>query len=200
MENLADYLSGLGVYDDVVSVGWVLLVAVDGKSANVLTLPALQVEDHSDVFGEVLQVPLIDQAIDLAGFFVAFDLRVGIVRHGDEADAPDWKQTMDVLLHQLHVPGEAGLGFAEDDLEFLSFRRSQHPVEIRAETVGPGVVLVAVDGVDVPAVVNGVAGQQRFLVLDTLGFDLMLVFILLTQADIDCTENLLHLLEGVTAR
>ena len=28
----------------------------------------------------------------------------------------------------------------------------------------------------------------------------MLVFVLLAQAYIDCTENLLHLLEGVTAR
>lgn len=48
--------------------------------------------------------------------------------------------------------------------------------------------------------VDGVGGQQRFLVLDALGFGLVLVFILLTQAYIDRTENLLHLLEGVTAR
>ena len=47
--------------------------------------------------------------------------------------------------------------------------------------------------------VNGIVGQQGFLVLDALRFRLVLVFILLTQAYIDCTENLLHLLEGVTA-
>ena len=47
--------------------------------------------------------------------------------------------------------------------------------------------------------VNGVVGQQGFLVLDALGFGLVLVFILPAQAYIDCTENLLHLLEGVTA-
>ena len=106
---------------------------------------------------------------------------------------------MDVLLHQFHVPGEAGLGFAEDNLKLLRFCRSQHPVEVRAKAVGTGVVLVAVDGVDVPAVVDGVVGQQGFLVLDAFGFDLVFVFILLTQSYIDCTENLLHLLEGVTA-
>ena len=37
-------------------------------------------------------------------------------------------------------------------------------------------------------------GQQRLLVLDALGFRLMLIFILLTQACIDCTKDLLHLL------
>lgn len=200
LEDFADYLGGFGINDDVVFVGWILFVAIDGKSANVLTLPALQVEDHADVFGEVFQVPFVHQAVDLAGFFVALDLRVGVVRHGDEADAPDGKQAVDVLLHQFHVPGKAGLGFAEDDLELLLLRRRQHPVEVRPEAVRAGVVLVAVDGVDVPAVVDGVGGQQGFLVLDALGLNLVLVFILLAQAYIDCTENLLHLLEGVTAR
>lgn len=136
----------------------------------------------------------------MTGFFVTLDLRVGIVRHSNEADAPDGKQTVDVLLHQFHIPGEAGLGFAEDDLELLLLRRRKHPVKVRPETVCTGVVLVAEDGIDVPAVVHGVGSQQRFLVLDALGLGLVLVFILLTQANINCTENLLHLLEGVTAR
>ena len=43
-------------------------------------------------------------------------------------------------------------------------------------------------------------GQQRLLVLDALGFRLLLVFVLLTQSCIDCTKDLLHLLQGVTAR
>lgn len=200
MENLADYLCGLGVNDDVIFIGRVLLIAVDGKATDVLALPALQVKDHADVLGEVLQIPFVDQAVDLTGFFIAFDLCVGVVGHGDETDAPDGKQAVNVLLHQLHVPGEAGLGFAEDDPELLLLRCRKHSVEVRAETVSAGIVLVAVDGVDIPAMVNGVVGQQGFLVLDTLGFRLVLVFILLTQAYIDCTENLLHLLEGVTAR
>ena len=106
---------------------------------------------------------------------------------------------MDVLFYQLHVPGKAGLGFAEDDMELLLLRRSQHPVKIRAKPVGSGVILVAIGGVDIPAMVSGIVGQQGFLVLDTLGFGLMPVFILLTQAYINRTENLLHPLEGVTA-
>ena len=47
--------------------------------------------------------------------------------------------------------------------------------------------------------VNGVAGQQRLLVLDALRLGLLLVFILLTQSCIDRAKDLLHLLQGVTA-
>lgn len=60
MEYLADYLSGFGIDDDTVFICRVLFVAVDGKSADVLPLPALQVEDHADVFRKVLQIPLVD--------------------------------------------------------------------------------------------------------------------------------------------
>jgi len=48
--------------------------------------------------------------------------------------------------------------------------------------------------------VDGIVGQQGLLVLDALGFRLVLVFVLLTQAYIDRAKYLLHLLEGVTAR
>jgi hypothetical protein len=49
-------------------------------------------------------------------------------------------------------------------------------------------------------VIDGVAGQQGFLVLDAFRLGLMLVFVLLTQACIDCAKDLLHLLQGVTAQ
>ena len=107
---------------------------------------------------------------------------------------------MDVLLHQLHVPGKAGLALTEDDLEFLRLGGLDHAVEVRAAAVNARLVLITVNGVDIPPVVDGVAGQQRLLVLDALGFGLLLVFILLAQSCIDRTKDLLHLLQGVTAR
>ncbi len=158
LKNLTDYLGCLRINDDVVLVSGVFFVAIDGEPANVLSLPALQVKDHTDVFGEILQVPLIDQPVDLAGFLVAFDLGIGIVSYRDEADAPYGEQSVDVLLHQFHISGETGLGFAEDDLELLCLRCNQHPVEVRTEAVGAGVVFIAVDGVDVPSMVDGVVG------------------------------------------
>ena len=107
---------------------------------------------------------------------------------------------MDVLLHQLHVAGEPGLGFAQDDLEFLLLGSLDHAVKVRAVAVNTGEVLITVNCVDVPAVVDGVVGQQGFLVLDALGFGLVFVLILLTQPCIDRAKDLLHLLKGVTAR
>ena len=74
-----------------------------------------------------------------------------------------------------------------------------HAVEVRAVAVHPGEVLITKNRVNIPAVVDGVVGQQGFLVLDAFGLGLVLVFILLTQSCIDCTKDLLHLLKGVTA-
>ena len=148
----------------------------------------------------ILQVPFIHQAVDLPGLFVALDLRIGVVRHGDEADAPDWEQAMDVLFHQLHVAGKTGLALAQDDLEFFRLGGLDHAVEIGTVAVYPGEVLVAKNRVDIPPVVDGVSGQQGLLVLDALGLGLMLVFVLLTQSCIDRAKDLLHLLQGVTAR
>ena len=107
---------------------------------------------------------------------------------------------MDVLFNQFHVPGEAGLRFAQDDLEFFLLGRLDHAVEVRAVAVYPRKVLVAKNRVNIPPVVDGVAGQQRLLILDALRLGLMLVFILLTQSCIDRAKDLLHLLQGVTAQ
>ena len=178
----------------------VLPVAVDGKSANVLSLLPLHVKDHTDVFRQVLQIPLVNESVDLSGFFIALNLRVGVVGHSDEANPPDGEQTVDVLLHQLHVPGKSGLALAEDDLKFLLLGRLDHPVEVWTQAVGTGVVLVAVDMVDVPSPLHGVVDQKGLLVLDALGFLLLLVFVLLTQSCIDRTKNMSHLLKGVTAQ
>ena len=48
--------------------------------------------------------------------------------------------------------------------------------------------------------VDGVVGQQGFLVLDALGLRPVFVFILLTQSCIDRAKDLLHLLKGVIAQ
>ena len=130
-EDLPHYLRRLRVHQEMALIVRVLPVAVDGKAADVLPLPPLHVEDHADVLRQILQIPLVDESIDLAGFFVALDLRVGVVCHGDEADAPEGEQAVDVLLHQFHIPGEPGLTLAEEDLKLLLLGRLDHPVEVR---------------------------------------------------------------------
>ena len=106
---------------------------------------------------------------------------------------------MDVLLHQLHVAGKPGLALAENDLKFLLLGCLDHPIEVRTLAVSAGVIFIAVDVVDVPAALHGVADQQRLLVLNALGFRLLFIFVLLTQSCIDRTKYMLHLLKGVTA-
>lgn len=107
---------------------------------------------------------------------------------------------MDVLFNQFHVTGEAGLALAQDDLEFLLLCSLDHAVEVGAVTVHSRKIFITKYGVDVPPVVDGVAGQQGLLVLDAFGLGLVFVFILLTQSCIDRAKDLLHLLQGVTAR
>lgn len=106
---------------------------------------------------------------------------------------------MDVLFHQLHVTGEPGLALAENDLEFLLLGRLDHTVKVRPQAVCTGVVLIAVDVVDVPPPLHRIVDQQGFLVLYTLGFRFIFVFVLLTQPCINRAKDLLHLLQGVTA-
>ncbi len=54
----------------------VLLIAVDGERSDILPLPPLQVKDHADVFRQVLQIPLVHQAVDLPSpFWWPFTLR-----------------------------------------------------------------------------------------------------------------------------
>ena len=198
--DLPDHLRRFGVGDDVIFVRWVLAVAVDGETADVLALPPFQVKHHADVFRQVLQIPLVHQTVDLPGLLVALDLRVGVVCHRDEPDAPDREQAVDVFLYQLHIPGKAGLALAEDNLELSLLGGLDHAVEVGAAAVGPRPIFVAKNRVDVPPVVDGIAGQQRLLVLDALGFRLLLVLVLLAQSCIDRAKDLLLLLQGVTAR
>ena len=192
-EDLPNHLGSLRLNNEMVVILRVFLIAVDGKSADVPPLPPLHVKNHADIFGQVLQIPLVDQAVDLPGLFVALYLRVGIVGHGDEADAPDGKQAVDVFLHQLHIPGKAGLAFAEDNLKLFLLGRLNHPVEVGPQAVGAGVVLVTVDVVDVPPPLHCVRNKQGFLILDALGFRFVFVLVFFAQPGINRTKDRLHL-------
>ena len=74
-------------------------------------------------------------------------------------------------------------------MELLLLGRLDHSIEVRPQTVGAGVVLIAVDMVDIPAALYGVVDQQRLLVLDALGFGLLLIFVLLTQSCINRAKD-----------
>ena len=189
LKNLPYHLCRFRLHNEVVFIFGIFLVSVDGKSTDVLPLPPLHIKDHADVFRQILQIPLVDEAVDLPGLLVALDLSVSIVGHRNEANAPHGKQTVDVLLHQFHVTGKTGLALAENDLKLLIFGCLDHAVEIRPQAIGTGVVLIAVDMVDIPTALHGIVDQQRLLVLDALGFRLLLIFVLLTQSCINRAKD-----------
>ena len=189
LKDLPHHSRRLRLHNEMMFVVRIFLIAVDRKAADVLPLSPLHVKDHADVLGQILQIPLIDESVDLAGFFVALDLGIGVVRYRNKTNAPDGKQRVDVLFYQFHVAGKAGLALAEDNLELLFFRRFNHAVEVRPQTVRAGVILIAVNVVDVPPPLYGVTDEQRFLILDAFRFSLPFVFVLLTQSCINRTKD-----------
>lgn len=54
LKDLPHHLRRFRLDNEMVFIFRVLLIAVDGKSADVLTLPPLHIEDHADVLGKVL--------------------------------------------------------------------------------------------------------------------------------------------------
>ena len=100
------------VHDKMAFLLGVLLIAIEGKGADVKAVFPSIGENAADVFRHILQVPLVDQAVDLPGLFVALIGGVGVVHDADKADAPEREEAVDILFHQLQFAGEAGLSFA----------------------------------------------------------------------------------------
>ena len=100
---------------------------------------------------------------------------------------------MDVLFHQFHIPGKPGLALTENHLELPLLRRLDHFAKVRSVPVSAGVVLITIDMIDIPASLQRITDQQRFLVLNALRLILMLLLILLAQSGINRTENGCHL-------
>ena len=103
-------------------IGGVLAVAVQRKAGNVAPAVPLVVEHRPHIRGQILQIPLVDQAVDLTRLFPGRVLRIDMIQHRDEPHAPLREQPVQVALDQLHITGEARLGFRQNDLEFARLR------------------------------------------------------------------------------
>ena len=90
----------------------VLFVTIEGEGTNMKPVFPPVSQDAADVFRHILQIPLVHQAVDLPGLFVALVGRVRIIHQTDKADAPDREEAVDVPFHQLQLTGEAGLALA----------------------------------------------------------------------------------------
>lgn len=95
---------GFLVNDEMALPVGVLLVAIEGKGPDMKPVFPPVGQDAADIFRHVLQIPLIDQAVDLPGLFVALVGRIRVVHQTDKADAPDREEAVDVPFHQLQFP------------------------------------------------------------------------------------------------
>ena len=179
--------------DDQMSSGVrVLAVSVQRKGSDVLPLSPLVVQHRADVIGQVLQIPLIDQAVDLTGFLVGAVVGIHMIHHRDEAYPPLDELAVQVLFHQLHVPGKTGLGLGQHHIEPVLTGSFDHRVEGRTVPVDARIVLIRIDLVDIKTFLDRVLDQHRLLVLDALRFT-GLVFILLAQTAVNSCSHRLHL-------
>jgi len=165
-ENLTNNCGGFFVDGQFVSVLRVLDIAKAGKTAQILAVQHFGAENGADVLGQVLTVPFVDEAVDLACLFAALHACVHMVNHADEADAPQHELMMQVSFDKLHVARKAGLVFAKDDVELPRLCVLQERIESGAVAVEALAVVIAVDFMDCPVVLDGVFHEQELLVLD----------------------------------
>ena len=67
----------------------VFLVAIEGEGTDVKAVLTAVGQHGTDVLGHLLQIPFVDQSIDLTGLLVAFVGGIGIVYQADKPNPPD---------------------------------------------------------------------------------------------------------------
>ena len=172
----------------------IFLVAVECKSADMKSVFAAIGENGTDIFRHVLQIPFIDQTIDLSGLFVTLVRRISIVNQTDKADTPDREQPVDILFYQLQFTGKTRLALAKNDVKLMRFCIVQQALEFRSVSVRTSVVVITVNTVYIPALLNGIFQQHSLLILDAVAVIrfLFLVAVFFRQTAIN--RNLFHLL------
>lgn len=136
-KDFPNHSSGFLINDEVAFLLRVLLISVRGEGPNMEAIDPPVRKDAANILGHVLQIPLVYKPVDLAGLFVSLVGCIRIVHNTDEPDAPDGKQTVDVLLHKFQLAGEPGLGLTEDDVKPVQFRIFQQPVKFRRRRSEP---------------------------------------------------------------
>ena len=137
---------------------------------------------------------VLDQTIDLTGFLVALVRRISVVNQTDKADAPNGEKPIDILFYQFQFAGKTGLALAKNDVKLMCFGIVQQTLEFRPIPVRTGVIIIAVNVIYFPALLNGIFQQHGLLILDAVAVIrfLFLVAVFFRQSAIN--RNLFHLL------
>ena len=128
------------------------------------------VEHGAHIGGQVFQIPLVDQTIDLSGLLVRGIIRIHMVYHRNEADAPLHELSVQIFFHEFHVTGKTGLRFGQYHIKLMFACGLQHRVECRTVPVDAGIILIRIDLVNIKSFLNGVLDEHRLLILNALRF------------------------------
>ena len=158
--------SGFRINEQMSFLLRVFLIAIECEGTDVkAAFPAVG-QHGTDIFRHILQIPFVDQPVDLAGLLVAPVGCIRVVNQTDKADPPKREQPVDVLFHQLQFTGKPGLTFAEDDIEPVRFGVIQQAGEFRAVPIGTRVIIIAVNVIYFPPLPDGIFQQHGFLIAD----------------------------------
>ena len=143
------------------------------------------VKHRSDIGGQIFQIPFVDQAVDLARFFVRGIVGIHMVYHRNEADSPLHELSVQIFFHEFHVTGKTGLRFGQYHIKLMFACGLQHRIECRTVPVDAGIILIRIDLVNIKSFLNGVLEEHRLLILNALRFA-NFIFIFFAQAAINC--------------
>jgi len=164
---------------------WVFAVSIPCKRADEQSLFPLVVKHRADIGGQIFQIPFVDQAVDLARFFVRGIVGIHMVYHRNEADSPLHELSVQIFFHEFHVTGKTGLRFGQYHIKLMFACGLQHRIERRTVPVDAGIILIRIDLVNIKSFLNGVLEQHRLLILNALRFA-NFIFIFFAQAAINC--------------
>ena len=134
-------------------------------------------QNASDIFRHILQIPLVDQTVDLSGFLVTLVRRICIIDNAHKTNAPNREQAVDILLHQFQLSGKSRLGFAEDNIKLPCLCIRQEPLELRSVAISTRIIVVAVNIVDIPALAIGILNEHSLLVLNAVAVLVLIQFV-----------------------
>ena len=171
---------------------WVFAVSIPCKRADEQPLFPLVVKHRADIGGQIFQIPLVDQAVDLTGFFICGIVGIHMVNDSNKPNAPLYELSVQIFFHEFHIAGKTGLRLGQHHIEFMFACGLYHRIESRTVPIDAGIILIRINLVNIKSFLNGVLDQHRLLILNAFRFA-NFIFIFFAQAAINCCFHDLHL-------
>ena len=140
----------------------------------------------ANIFRQIFQIPLVNQSMNLARFFIGVYGSIGVIHDADKAHTPSRETIVQIVLDQLNFTGKSRLCLTQDDIICAPLGSCNQCAKRWAVAVCTGVIIVRQFCHDLPLVRLRVLTQQRFLIANALAVRPFLVAVLLGQAAIDC--------------